>query len=99
MPKDVVAYSERGWPAFEQAISSMLTPSWQLLDLGLLKEVDLRLQYGTPIDGHHDLSGKVAFYQFMFAHCIFNDVSHDAHDAHLQPLHIQSFNRTCYHIF
>ena len=47
VPKNVVAYSERGWPCFEQAISSMLTPSWQLLDLGHLQEAGMDADYGV----------------------------------------------------
>ena len=46
VPEGVVAYSERGWPAFEQAISSMLTPSWQLLDLGRLQNACMEAGYG-----------------------------------------------------
>ena len=48
VPEGVKGYNERGWPAFERAISSMLTPSWQLLDLGRLTDehANMVAEYG-----------------------------------------------------
>jgi len=38
-PEGVKAYSERGWPSFERAVSSLIMPVSRVLDLGLLSDV------------------------------------------------------------
>mmetsp|Transcript_33760 Transcript_33760/g.73471 ORF Transcript_33760/g.73471 Transcript_33760/m.73471 type:complete len:413 (+) Transcript_33760:116-1354(+) len=61
----VKCYTERGWPSFEYGVSTMITPSWRVIDISLLRSPpeswthDSRntIQWQSDVSGYHDGSG------------------------------------------